>query len=222
MQFLSSTVGRKIVMAITGLMLLAFLVIHLFGNSLIYVGWINAYGERLHSLPPVVWAFRLVMLCVFAIHIYFGITLTLENNAARPAPYAVKKNLRATYSGRTMIWTGLLIVVFLVYHLLHFTMRVTNPDISNSIDALGRLDVFKMVVFSFKNFAIAGIYIAAMIILALHLSHGVQSFVQTLGLNSDKTIPAVEKAGTAVAHILFLGYASIPVVIILGFLNYKG
>ncbi len=222
MQFLSSTVGRKIVMAITGLMLLAFLVIHLFGNSLIYVGWINAYGERLHSLPPVVWAFRLVMLCVFAIHIYFGITLTLENNAARPAPYAVKKNLRATYSGRTMIWTGLLIVVFLVYHLLHFTMRVTNPDISNSIDALGRLDVFKMVVFSFKNFAIAGIYIAAMIILALHLSHGVQSFVQTLGLNSDKTIPAVEKAGTAVALILFLGYASIPVVIILGFLNYKG
>ena len=215
MQFLSSTVGRKIVMAITGLMLLAFLVIHLFGNSLIYVGWINAYGERLHSLPPVVWAFRLVMLCVFAIHIYFGITLTLENNAARPAPYAVKKNLRATYSGRTMIWTGLLIVVFLVYHLLHFTMRVTNPDISNSIDALGRLDVFKMVVFSFKNFAIAGIYIAAMIILALHLSHGVQSFVQTLGLNSDKTIPAVEKAGTAVALILFLGYASIPVVIIL-------
>ncbi|MGO9379384.1 MAG: succinate dehydrogenase cytochrome b subunit [Dissulfurispiraceae bacterium] len=222
MQFLSSTVGRKIVMAITGLMLLAFLVIHLFGNSLIYVGWINAYGERLHSLPPVVWAFRLVMLCVFAIHIYFGITLTLENNAARPAPYAVKKNLRATYSGRTMIWTGLLIVVFLVYHLLHFTMRVTNPDISNSIDALGRLDVFKMVVFSFKNFAIAGIYIAAMIILALHLSHGVQSFVQTLGLNSDKTIPAVEKASTAVALILFLGYASIPVVIILGFLNYKG
>ena len=133
---------------------------------------------------------RFVWLCSaylpFIFH--FGITLTLENNAARPAPYAVKKNLRATFSGRTMIWTGLLIFVFLVYHLLHFTMRLTNPDISNNIDALGRLDVFKMVVFSFKNFAIAGIYIVAMIILALHLSHGVQSFVQTFGLNSDKTI----------------------------------
>src|SRR5208283_4616000 len=218
MQFLSSTVGRKIVMAVTGIILLAFLVIHLFGNSLIYVGWINAYGERLHSLPPVVWVFRIVMLCVFAIHIYFGTMLTLENNAARPAPYAVKKNLRATFSGRTMIWTGLLIVVFLVYHLLHFTMRVTNPDISNSIDALGRLDVFKMIVFSFKNFAISGIYFAGMIILALHLSHGVQSFVQTFGLNGDKTIPTVEKAGTTVALILFLGFVSIPVVIILGIL----
>ena len=222
MQFLSSSVGRKIVMAITGLMLLAFLVIHLFGNSLIYVGWINAYGEKLHSLPPVVWAFRLVMLCVFAVHIYFGVTLALENNAARPAPYAVKKNLRATFSGRTMIWTGLLIVVFLIYHLLHFTMRMTNPDISNSLDELGRLDVFKMVVFSFKNFAIAGVYIAAMMAIALHLSHGVQSFVQTFGLNSDKTIPTVEKAGTAVAIVLFLGYVSIPLVIILGIMNYKG
>src|ERR1700690_102405 len=100
MQFLSSSVGRKIVMAITGLMLLAFLLIHLLGNSLIYVGWINAYGEKLHSLPPVVWAFRLVMLCVFALHIYFGVTLALENNAVRPAPYAVKKNLRAAFSGK--------------------------------------------------------------------------------------------------------------------------
>ena len=222
MSFLSSSIGRKIVMAVTGLMLLGFLVIHLFGNSLIYVGWINAYGEKLHSLPPVVWAFRLVMLCVIVVHIYFGVTLTLENNAAKPASYAVKKNLRATFSGRTMIWTGLLIVVFLVYHLFHFTLRMTNPDISNSLDALGRLDVFKMVVLSFKNFAISGIYIAAMIALGLHLFHGVQSFVQTLGLNSDKSLPCVEKTGQVVALILYAGYVSIPLVIILGILNYKG
>lgn len=222
MQFLSSSVGRKIVMAITGLMLLGFLFIHLVGNSLIYAGWLNAYGERLHSMPPVVFIFRLVMLCVFAIHIYFGIKLTLENNAARPAPYAVKKNLRATFSGRTMIWTGLLIAAFVVYHLLHFTLRVTNPDISNSLDALGRLDIFKMVVLSFRNFAISGIYIAAMIILCLHLFHGVQSFIQTFGLNSDKSLPVAEKAGKVVALILYAGYVSIPLVILLGILNYKG
>jgi succinate dehydrogenase / fumarate reductase, cytochrome b subunit len=222
MSFLNSSIGRKIVMAVTGLMLLGFLVIHLFGNSLIYVGWINAYGERLHSLPPVVWAFRLIMLFVFAAHIYFGITLTLENNAARPQAYAVKKNLRATFSGRTMIWTGLLIAAFLIYHLLHFTLRMTNPEISNSLDALGRLDVFKMVVFSFKNFAIAGIYITAMIVIGLHLFHGVQSFVQTFGLNSDKSLPCVEKYGKAVALILYIGYVSIPLVIILGILSYKG
>jgi succinate dehydrogenase / fumarate reductase cytochrome b subunit len=222
MKFFSSSVGRKIVMAITGLVLLKFLVIHLVGNSLIYFGWINAYGERLHSLPLLVWGFRLFMLCVLSVHIFFGIKLTLENNAARPQAYAVKKNLRASFSGRTMIWTGLLIIIFLIYHLLHFTARVTNPEISSGIDAMGRLDVFKMVVLSFKKIAIAGAYIAAMIIVALHLTHGIQSFIQTFGLNSDKTIPVVEKAGTGAAFIMLLGYASIPIAIILGILNFTG
>jgi len=222
MRLLSSSVGRKIVMAITGLMLIGFLMIHLCGNSLIYIGWINAYGERLHSMPPLVWSFRLFMLCVFIIHIFFGIQLTLENNSARPQAYAVKKNLRASFSGRTMIWTGLLIAAFLIYHLLHFTARITNPDISSGIDDMGRLDVFKMVVLSFHNLAISAVYIAAMIALALHLTHGIQSFVQTFGLNNDKTLPVVEKVGTGAAFILFLGYSAIPIVIILGFLNYKG
>ena len=222
MRFLSSSVGRKIVMAITGLMLLGFLVIHLCGNSLIYIGWINAYGERLHSMPPLVWGFRLFMIGVFILHVFFGIQLTLENNSARPQAYAVKKNLRASFSGRTMIWTGLLVVAFLIYHLLHFTARMTNPEISTGIDAMGRLDVFKMVVLSFNNLAISGTYIAAMIVLTLHLTHGIQSVVQTFGLNNDKTIPVVEKVGTGAAFILFLGYAAIPIVIILGLLNYKG
>jgi len=209
-------------MAITGLMLLGFLVIHLCGNSLIYIGWINAYGERLHSMPPLVWGFRLFMIGVFILHVFFGIQLTLENNSARPQAYAVKKNLRASFSGRTMIWTGLLVVAFLIYHLLHFTARMTNPEISTGIDAMGRLDVFKMVVLSFNNLAISGTYIAAMIVLTLHLTHGIQSVVQTFGLNNDKTIPVVEKVGTGAAFILFLGYAAIPIVIILGLLNYKG
>jgi succinate dehydrogenase / fumarate reductase cytochrome b subunit len=222
MGFLSSTVGRKILMAVTGFMLVGFLCIHLFGNSLIYLGWINAYGERLHSMPAVVWAFRLVMLLVFAIHIYFGITLTLENNAARPQQYAVKKELRANFAGKTMIWTGLLVAAFVVYHILHFTMRVTNPDISSGVDLVGRLDVFKMIVFSFKNVLISGAYIAALFALMLHIFHGIQSFIQTFGLNSDCSIPVIEKAGRGIAIIMFLGYASIPVVIILGILSYKG
>ncbi|HMK57282.1 MAG TPA: succinate dehydrogenase cytochrome b subunit [Dissulfurispiraceae bacterium] len=222
MSFLRSTVGRKIIMAFTGSLLLGFLLIHLVGNSLIYIGWINAYGERLHSLPPLVWAFRIVMLCVFSVHIFFGITLFIENRAARPAGYAVKRDMSATFSSKTMIWSGLLIAVFLIYHLLHFTLRVTNPDISGSLDTSGRLDVFKMVVFSFRNYLISGFYIAAMIVLGLHLLHGVQSIVQTFGLNSDQTLPTVEKAGTGIALAFFLGYASIPLVILCGFLNYKG
>ncbi len=221
MQLLKSTVGRKIVMAVTGLLILLFVIIHLIGNSTIYVGWLNAYAEHLHALPPVVWAFRLVMLALFALHVFFGIQLTLENNAAKPQGYAIKKSLKATFSSRNMIWTGALIGVFLLYHLLHFTAQVTNPAISSHLnaDTLGRPDVFKMVVLSFQHSAISGIYICAMVALLLHLTHGLQSFVQTLGLNNDKTLPVVATGGRLVAVILFLGYVAIPVAIFAGILR---
>jgi succinate dehydrogenase / fumarate reductase cytochrome b subunit len=222
MGFMSSTVGRKILMATTGFLLVTFLCIHLLGNSFIYLGWINAYGERLHSMPPVVWMARIGMVILLGVHIFFGIKLTLENNAARPQAYAVKKNIRATFAGRTMIWSGLVIAAFLVYHLFHFTLRMTNPEISSGIDAMGRLDVFKMIVLSFRNVIISGAYMAALIAVGLHIFHGIQSVVQTIGLNSDKTLPCVESTGRGIAFILFLGYASIPLVIIFGLLNYKG
>jgi succinate dehydrogenase / fumarate reductase, cytochrome b subunit len=220
MGFLSSTVGRKILMAITGFFLILFLCVHLLGNSFIYFDLINTYGERLHSLPPLVFAARIGMVILFAVHIFFGITMTLENWAARPQAYTVKKSLRATFAGKTMIWTGLVIAGFLIYHILHFAMKVTNPDISHGIDMHGRDDVFQMIVLSFKNICIAGIYIAALIAVFLHLFHGTQSFVQTFGLNSDASIPVVEKTGKGIAFILFLGYVSIPVAIILGILTY--
>ena len=222
MGFLSSTVGRKILMAITGFLLISFLCVHLLGNSLIYFNLINAYGQKLHSMPPVVWIARIGMVILFAVHIFFGITLTLENNAARPEEYKVKKSLRATFAGKTMIWTGLVIAAFLIYHILHFAMKVTNPDISHDLDELERDDVFKMIVFSFQNILIAGVYIIALISVFLHLFHGIQSFVQTFGLNSDASIPVVEKTGKGIAFILFLGYLSIPVAIVLGILKYTG
>jgi len=220
MGFLSSTVGRKILMAITGFFLILFLCVHLLGNSFIYFDLINTYGERLHSLPPLVFAARIGMVILFAIHIYLGITMTLENNAARPQAYTVKKSLRATFAGKTMIWTGLVIAAFLIYHILHFAMKITNPDISHGIDMHGRDDVFQMIVLSFKNICIAGTYVVALIAVFLHLFHGTQSFVQTFGLNSDASIPVVENTGKGIAFILFLGYVSIPVAIILGILTY--
>jgi succinate dehydrogenase / fumarate reductase, cytochrome b subunit len=222
MGFMCSTVGRKILMAVSGFLLVLFLSVHFLGNSLIYFGEINAYGEKLHSLPILVWVSRIGMVILLAVHIFFGIKLTLENRAARPQAYAVKKELRATAAGKTMIWTGLAIALFMIYHLLHFTLRMTNPDISSGVDALGRPDVFKMVTLSFKNILISGAYIAALIALALHIYHGIQSFVQTIGMNSDKSLPRVESAGRGIAIILFLGYASIPLAIIIGLLSYKG
>ena len=220
MTILNSSVGRKILMSVTGQLLIVFVLIHLIGNSTIFFGpnGINAYAEHLHSLPPLVWGFRLVLLLVVGVHIIYGVQLTLENKAANPGAYAVKKNLKATFASENMIWTGLAILAFIVYHLLHFTARVT-PDIVIGLDSVNRPDVFNMIVTSFSNGLIALVYAAAMVMLFLHLSHGIQSFVQTMGWNNEKTLPAFGTGGKVVAAFLMVAYISIPAVILTGILK---
>jgi succinate dehydrogenase / fumarate reductase cytochrome b subunit len=216
-------VGRKIIMAVSGLMMVVFIVAHLLGNTSIFAGpdGINAYAMKLHELVPVVWTYRLVMIIFVSLHVFYGIQLTLENSKAQPQPYACRKSLSATFAGKNMIWTGVALGVFLIYHLLHFTIQVTNPDIaaSRNLDAVGRPDVFHMVVFSFRRSVIALVYIGAMTALFLHLTHGIQSFFQTLGLNNDRTFPVIVRSGTLAAGILFIGYIAIPVVIFIGILK---
>lgn len=207
-------------MSFTGFAMIAFVVMHLLGNTTIYHGpdGINTYAKAIHRFTSLVWAFRLTLLAMFSLHVFYGIQLTLENSAAKPQSYAVNGNLQTTFAGRNMIWTGLLIAAFVVYHLLHFTFQVTNPDISarSHLDALGRPDVFTMVVLSFRNFYIALVYMIAMCALGLHLSHSIQSLFQTIGLNGEKTFPAIRKGGTLVAIIIFIGFAAIPLVILSG------
>jgi succinate dehydrogenase / fumarate reductase cytochrome b subunit len=120
-----------------------------------------------------------------------------------------------------MIWTGLITGAFLIYHLLHFTIQVIDPAASAGInaDAMGRPDVAGMVITGFQNFFIALIYVAAMVALLMHLIHGIQSSFQTLGMNNDRTLPAIIKTGSFAAIILFLGYVSIPVIIFLGLMK---
>jgi succinate dehydrogenase / fumarate reductase cytochrome b subunit len=184
------------------------------GNSSIFVGpdGINAYAKHLHDLGPLVWLFRGGLLAMVSVHIFFGSQLTLENNAANPTGYAVKKQLKATFASSTMIWTGVILALFICFHILHFTARVT-PGVVQGVDALGRFDVFSMVVAAFKNGGIVAIYLAAMIALFLHLSHGIQSFFQTMGWNTDKTQCTISAIGKAVAFILLAGYAVIPLSI---------
>jgi len=218
MQLLSNTVGRKVLMAATGLFMVLFIVVHLLGNSSIFAGpdGINAYAAKLHGLGPFVWVFRLFMGALLAIHVVFGVLLTLENWAANPGKYAVKKMLKATFASETMIWTGLLLLCFVVYHLLQFTVRIT-PDIVLGNDAKGRVDVFTMVVSSFRVTPISLVYLAAMVTLFLHLSHGIQSIFQTIGLTNDKALLQYERYGTLLAVLFLLGYCSIPVLILAGF-----
>lgn len=216
--FISNLVGRKIIMAFTGLALSFYVVMHLLGNMSFFSGpdGINAYAKMLHSLGPFLWIVRLVMAAALGLHMVFGIQLTLENRRSAGPKYAVSKNLSTTFAGKNMIWTGLFIAVYICYHLLHFTVQIISPEMSagRNLDLFGRPDVFSMVLHSFRSTFIFGIYIASMAAVGLHLSHGLQSMIQTSGLNNERTLPVMVRIGAATAIILFLGYASIPAGII--------
>jgi len=215
---INNTIGKKIIMAITGKVLVLFIIVHMIGNLSIYFGGLNAYADHLHALPLLVWIFRLVMLTVFLFHIITGVDLYLENRQAKPDEYAIRKDLRATFASKNMIWTGLVTGVFLVYHLLHFTFRITSPEITafRIQDAAGRPDVAGMVRQGFQHTAVSAIYVFAVAALFLHLSHGIQSAFQSLGISSERTLPVIVKTGAVAALVLFLGYVSIPVLIYFG------
>jgi succinate dehydrogenase / fumarate reductase cytochrome b subunit len=217
----TSTVGRKILMAITGQVLLLYVIAHVMGNSTIYFDRINAYAAGLHALPLLLWSARLFLIIVFAVHVYLGIVLKLENHAAKPQGYAVTDYRTASFAGRNMIWTGVFIFAFLVYHLLQFTFQITDPDISSirHPDAFGRPNVFLMVTRSFQHLGISLAYLVSLAALLLHVLHGIQSSFQTWGLNNDRTFPVITKGGTLAAVLLFLGYIAIPVVIVMGIIK---
>ena len=220
MGFMTNSVGRKVLMGVTGFFMFFFVTVHLLGNSTIFIGpgALNTYAEKLHSLGPLVWIFRGFMFLMLAIHVWFGIRLTLENSAANPEKYAVSKKLKATFAGETMIWTGVLLLSFLVYHLLQFTVRVT-PDILPDAVANRPGDVYKMVLTSFRITPISLIYVAAMVTLFLHLSHGIQSIFQTVGCSNDKTLPKVTMLGNLISVLFLVGYSAIPVLILAGILT---
>lgn len=217
----TSSVGKKIVMAVTGQILVLFILFHISGNSSIFFHTLNAYVVFLHSLPVVIWAGRIVLLLAFALHIGYGTVLKLENYGAKPRAYAVTQYRQATFAGRYQIWTGVVIAAFLIYHLLQFTFQVTNPALAavSHKDALGRPDTLMMVVRSFQDLGISGVYVLALAALGLHLLHGIQSSFQTWGMTNDHTLPIIVQSGTAASIALFFWYAAIPVSIVTGILR---
>jgi len=225
MEFFKSSIGRKIIMAITGQCMVLFAVIHLIGNSSIF-GWlqggINAYAHHLHSMPaPIIIGFRLGLLVFACLHIWYGIQLTIENRGGRPQQYAVKSVQKATFASDNMIWTGVLLLCFILYHLAHFTFQIISPETAalSHPDALGNPNVLGMVVSAFQGMGTTLLYAGAMVVLFLHLSHGIQSFFQTMGWSNDRIQPGLTKAGTLVALALFLGYAAVPLTILVRILK---
>lgn len=220
--FHRSSVGRKIIVAVTGVILILFVIGHLLGNLQIFLGpeWINGYAQHLHDLGPLLWIIRIFLTIVVLLHIYYTIRLAAENRRARPERYRRKDIVKASFASRTMVMSGLIILAFVVYHLLQFTVRTTDPRFARlPLDPLGHYDVYSMMVLGFSSPLISGFYILAVFLLALHLSHGSSSFFQSLGLNNQKLAPRLARGGQIFAWLLFFGYGSIPAAVLLGWVK---
>ncbi len=213
-----SSISKKMVVAVTGLLLLGFVLAHLAGNLLVFAGpeALNQYALKLRKLGPVLWIARIGLLMTALLHILTSIKLARENRQARPTSYKLMRSEKTTYAAKTMLLSGLIVLGFIILHLLHFTFRTLTPEISNSIDSLGHHDVYSMVVNNFKNPVQAGLYVFAISLLSFHLSHGVASVFQTLGIISAGLKPKIKFFSLALSALIFFGYASIPLAIVSG------
>jgi succinate dehydrogenase / fumarate reductase cytochrome b subunit len=216
---LSSSIGKKWLVALTGLMLVGFILGHMTGNLLIFAGKdaINEYGHFLHSIGhgAGVWVARIMLLAAVLVHVVLTIQLTRGNRTARQQCYGVNHTQVASKSSRTMILSGLTILAFIIYHLLHFTARVGNDYNSYTTVLNGTQvhDVYRMVITGFSWAPASIFYIIAMILLCSHLSHGVASITQTLGLGTHRTRPLFQVIGKVFALVVLVGNCSIPLAI---------
>ena len=221
-EFCHSSVGRKMIVAVTGVILIVFVIGHLLGNLQIFLGpeWINAYSQHLRDLGPILWMIRAFLLASVILHIYFTILLAIENRRARPEAYRDRNYVKASWASRHMVVSGLVVLSFIIFHLLHFTARRFNPQFPLlKLDPLNRYDVYSMMVYGFQNVYVSAFYIVGLFLLTLHLTHGSSSFFQSLGLNDERLSPKLAIGGRIFAWLLFVGYASIPLAVLLGFIK---
>ncbi len=233
-----SSIGRKFLMAVSGLVLTGFAFGHLLGNFQIFghPDQINGYAHFLQGLGPALWLVRLVLLAAVAVHVWAAVALTLESKAARgPEKYGVHKWLAATVASRTMRLTGLVVFAFIVYHILHFTVGLAGSDyykgnldevvLSKDVSEFGIPlakagaavhDVYSMIFIGFSNPLVAGFYILATALLAVHLWHGVESLFQTIGWRNGTWACCLRKAVGLLALAYFLGNLAIPGAILTG------
>ena len=219
-----SSLGRKYLMAATGFFLFLFVIAHLVGNLQVFLGpeAINRYGHFLQTNLELLWPARIILLSFVIVHIWAAASLSLENKAARPVAYAVYQPKGSSYASRTMLMSGTIAFVFIIYHLLHYTAEVqyinlTGQDFSTFVDAEKRHDLFKMMVVGFSNGWVSAFYVLGIALLCLHLSHGASSMFQSLGWKNEGYRPFLDQAARVVAVLIFVGYVSIPVAILCGF-----
>ena len=215
-QFYDSTIGKKAVMAITGLMLFGFVLVHLLGNLQLYLPLdatgrypIDKYAEALHHLGGLLWLARGVLLVAVILHIWSSIALARTQVKARPTAYAKKNNAHSSYASRTMWISGPIVLCFLIYHLLHFTGGQVHPDFQPG-------NVYHNVVSGFQQWPASLFYIVGMLLLGGHLEHGFWSLFQSLGVSHPRYTPLLKIAGKVFATVIVLGNISMPVSVLLG------
>ena len=210
----SSSVGLKIIMGCTGVLLFLWVTIHMLGNLQLFAGahQLNQYAKLLKWSPEALWGARLGLLAIAALHFFCSLKLTLLNEAARPVGYQQMRYLNASLSSKTMIYTGALLALFVLYHLWHFTISAPAESLPKVDDML---DVYSVVVKALSDPVMGLIYVCGVGLLAFHLSHGVFSWFTSLGLTNPGYAPLQERFALLAAVVLFLGFAAIPVACML-------
>jgi succinate dehydrogenase cytochrome b subunit len=221
--YVRSSIGAKTIMAVTGLLMVLFAIVHMLGHLQMFGGQAlyNGYAHTLQSLWEVKWPVRAGLLAVFVVHIASAMRLVFLNRMARPVKYAVYRPTRATTAGRTMAMTGIVILAFVVFHLVHFTFGLVSPEYFHLQDPAGHYDAYTMFVRGFTNPFIYGTYLVAIALLSVHLAHGASAWLQSLGLRHPK-YPWTDKIGPALTVILFVGYMLPPTACLLSIIKLPG
>ncbi len=210
-RFYESTIGKKAIMAVTGLLLFGFLIAHMLGNLQIFIGRtvMNHYAETLHGNPALLWTVRIILLVSVALHVWASIQLSLLKKEARPVRYVKTGNVQASRASRTMMLSGPVIAIFVVLHLLHLTTGTIHPRFEE-------LAAYDNVVAGFAVAPAAIAYVIAMIIAGCHLRHGVWSMFQSLGFSHPRYTPMIKAFATVFSWILVAGFISVPIAVLTG------
>ncbi len=211
-RFYQASIGKKAVMAVTGVVLFGYLVGHLAGNMQVYLGQaqMDTYAAFLHSMPALLWGVRLLLAVCVVMHIVASIQLTRLKQEARPVGYIKKKEVGSSYASRTMMWSGPIIAAFVIYHILDLTTGAANTL------QFRELHAYENLVYSFRRIPVSVFYIVAMLLLGAHLYHGLWSMFQSMGFSHPRYTPLIKRAAAWVAILLVAGFISIPIAVLAG------
>jgi len=210
-RFYESTIGKKAIMAVTGLILFGFLIAHMLGNLQIFLGAsvMNHYAETLHGNPPLLWTARTILSISVLLHIWASIQLTSLKKQARPVDYVKRVNVVSSWASRSMMLSGPVIAAFVIFHLLHLTTGTIHPQFVP-------LHAYENLVTGFLVIPFALVYVIVMVFIGFHLSHGIWSMFQSMGLSHPRYTPAIKKFAAVFSWVLTAGFISVPIAVLTG------